>query len=270
VENTKINWADSTFNPWIGCTKVSSGCDHCYAERQDSRKLHGNEIHWGNGAPRRITSAAYWKQPLIWERQAMRDGQRRRVFCASMADWADREAPGEARNQLLRTIKNTPHLDWLVLTKRPVNIRRYLPPDWGAGYPNVWMGVTVENKKQGLPRIEILRTIPAAVRFISFEPLLEDLGKFDLTGIHWAIIGGETGISARSMDLQWARSIITQCKSNKVAVWVKQLGRTPVDRGKELLIYKTSRKRDSRGEDISLWPSGANTLRIRRHPKSMG
>ncbi len=270
MEKTKINWATSTFNPWHGCTRVSSGCDHCYAEREDGRKLFSDETHWGKGVPRKAMAETYWKQPFTWERKAAREGTRPRVFCASMADWADSEAPQGARQRLWQTIGQTPHLDWLLLTKRPGNIRRFLPADWGDGYPNVWLGVTTENRKQGLPRISVLRTIPATVRFVSFEPLLEDLGQLDLTGIHWAITGGETGPKARVMDTQWARSIITQCREQQVAVWVKQLGRRPVESGVELRLMKEDGRRDYKGDNPTLWPKELICLSVRCLPKAPG
>jgi protein gp37 len=270
LENTKINWADDTFNPWQGCTKVSNGCDHCYAERQDNRDLqHEKKSHWGKGVPRKTMAASTLKKPFAWDRKAAREARRRRVFCASMADWADTEASKGAREKLWETIRKTPHLDWLLLTKRPGNIRKCLPADWGEGYPNVWLGVTAENRLQGLPRIRILRKIPAAIRFVSFEPLLENLGEVDLAGIDWAIIGGETGPKARSMDVRWARSLIAQCKKQKVAVWVKQLGRRPVDDGVKLrLRKKEDGRKDYKGEKVALWPSNLARLNVRRHPKS--
>jgi protein gp37 len=267
LENTKINWAKNTFNPWQGCTNCSDGCDHCYAETQDNRMLHDTVTHWGKGVERRTMSEQYWKNPLAWNRKAERDSIRPRVFCASTADWADSEAPAGQRERLWETIRATPNLDWLLLTKRPKNIRKYLPRDWGEGYPNVWLGVSVENKKQGLPRIDVLRGIPAVIRFLSIEPLLEDLGALDLNQIHWAIIGGETGPGARSLDTAWIKSILRQCKEQKVAAWVKQLGRVPEENGIKLRILKEDGKRDYKGEDTSLWPPHLNKLVVRKLPK---
>jgi protein gp37 len=115
-------------------------------------------------------------------------------------------------------------------------------------YPNDWRGVTVGNMKQGLSRIEILQTIPAAVRFVSFEPLLEDLGQVDFTGIRWAIIGGETDPQTRAMDTQWAKLIVDQCKERRVAVWVKQLGRRPFVEGEELKLLKVTGRREYKSD----------------------
>ena len=127
-ENTKIEWADSTFNPWIGCTKVGPGCDHCYAEALMDKRWH--KVQWGSGQQRARTSAANWKQPLLWEREheafALMHGRRRRVFCASLADVFDNEAPIQWRVDLFALIERTPHLDWLILTKRVGNVQRMM------------------------------------------------------------------------------------------------------------------------------------------------
>ncbi len=174
------------------------------------------------------------------------------------------------RDRLWETIRQTPHLSWLLLTKRPENIRKYLPADWGTGYLNVWLGVSAEDKKKGVRRIMLLKTIPATIRFVSFEPLLEDLGELDLTGIHWAIIGGETGPNARSMDAHWAKSILAQCRKQKVAAWVKQLGRYPKLNGTPLRLVDDDGEWDRKGENIHNWPRSLKELSIRRHPKLPG
>lgn len=168
--------------------------------------------------------------------------------------------------RLSHLIRQTPSLDWLLLTKRPENIREYLPPDWGSGYRNTWLGVSVEDQKFGLPRIDILREIPAAVRFLSVEPLLEDLGVINLAGIHWVIVGGETGSRARSMDLTWVESIIAQCELENVAVWVKQLGRKPTDSGADLVILEENGKRSHKADTMSEWPNDVAHLRVRQLP----
>ena len=232
MKGTAINWCDNTFNCWEGCTKVSPGCTHCYAKVQDDRHLRGEQSHWGPGAPRRIMADAYWRQPLAWDREAAKAGTRPRVFCASMADWADDEAPAGQRDRLWELIRQTPHLDWLLLTKRANNIKKYLPADWNTGYANVWLGVTCENKQHGLPRLEALRGIPASVHFLSCEPLLEDMGEMNLEGIEWVIVGGETGGNARSMDVIWAEGIVEQCRKQGVPLWMKQLGKSPKGRNR--------------------------------------
>jgi len=130
VENSGISWTTHTFNPWVGCTKVSAGCVHCYAETLNKRTGHAN---WGPGAERRVTSDVNWRKPIKWNRQADAAGERTKVFCASMADVFDEEAPAYARERLWTLIRMTPFLDWQLLTKRPTNIRRFLPKDWGDG-----------------------------------------------------------------------------------------------------------------------------------------
>lgn len=204
AENTKIEWADHTFNPWRGCTKVSPGCEHCYAEALSKRTGHGEYRH---GVPRERMSEAYWKQarkwndqPLIWDES--QEHRRARVFCASLSDWLDDEVPIEWLGDLLKLIHETPNLDWLLLTKRPENWSARLiggtqlladreernSPDgicrywfkWleGNAPPNVWVGTTVEDQQRADERIPELLKIPAKVRFLSCEPLL---GPVDLT-----------------------------------------------------------------------------------------
>ncbi len=264
---TTINWADYTFNPWHGCTEVSAGCDNCYAAALDRRHLHSEKEHWGPGVERLIMNASIWEQPLAWNRKALREGAGRpRVFCASMADWADKEAPDGQRAKLWNIIRQTPALDWLLLTKRPQNVLKYLPDDWGNGYSNVWLGVTCENRRQGVPRLEILRKIPARVRFVSFEPLLEDLSTLNLKGIHWAILGGETGGSARPIAVEWVRSLLNQCRSCGVEAWVKQLGRCPMVGHEPLIVRDEDGKRDLKGDDPTTWPTSLYALDVRALP----
>lgn len=242
ADNTDISWTDSTFNPWWGCTKVSPGCDHCYAEALD-RRIGG--IHWGEGAMPRSMSDSNWANPLRWQRQALKEGVRRKVFCGSMCDVFDKNAPAGQRERLWTHIRSTSMLDWQLLTKRAPNILKYLPPDWGDGYPNVWIGVTVEDMQHGLPRIDLLRDIPAVVRFISIEPLLEDLGELNLAGISWAIIGGESGVAFRTLEESWVRNAITQCRSQGVKVFFKQWGGRTSKAGGCLID----------GREIKEWPT---------------
>jgi protein gp37 len=158
AENSKIEWTNHTFNPWEGCQKVGPGCDHCYAEARDQRFTGGK--HWGPGAPRRRTSPANWNQPLRWNKLAQHNAERGlprpRVFCASLADVFDNAVPTGWRDDLWALIASTPHLDWLLLTKRPGNIAAMLPPSWGAGWPNVWLGCTVVNQTEA----DAIGTIP--------------------------------------------------------------------------------------------------------------
>jgi protein gp37 len=254
AENSKIEWTDHTFNPWIGCTKVSPGCDHCYAETWDARGLQHRESRRGPHAARMRTSAAYWRKPLAWNKAAQDSGKRARVFCASLADVFDNHASisPEWRHDLWELIYRTPNLDWLLLTKRPQNINKYLPDAWlafsqGKGWPNVWLGTTAENQAEADRRIPHLLATPAAVRFVSAEPLL---GPVDLTEIaiprpdlrasliwdasrgwggapakvDWVICGGESGPGARPMHPDWARSLRDQCHAAGVPFFFKQWG----------------------------------------------
>ncbi|MCR6672179.1 phage Gp37/Gp68 family protein [Devosia ginsengisoli] len=180
AENTAIEWCDATFNPWIGCTKISPACDHCYAEAlMDTR--HGR-VDWGGDRVR--TSPANWQQPRRWQRQAAafhaEHGRRRRVFCASLADVFDNQVPAEWRANLWALILVTPDLDWLLLTKRPQNIGKMLPAFWDDVKGHVWLGTTVEDQKRADQNIPHLLEHDAAVRFVSIEPML---GPIDLAKV---------------------------------------------------------------------------------------
>ncbi|WP_423209036.1 phage Gp37/Gp68 family protein [Paracoccus yeei] len=189
AENSNIEWTHHTFNPWIGCQKVGPGCDHCYAETWDARGLQQRETRWGPHATRTRTSAANWRQPLKWDREAAAVGERRRVFCASLADVFDNHVSiqPEWRDDLWRLIEATPNLDWMLLTKRPGNIGNMLPVpfDFDRLYPNVWLGCTVVNQAEADRDIPKLLKVPAKVRFLSMEPLL---GQVDPTALPY----GET------------------------------------------------------------------------------
>lgn len=258
MENSKIEWTHHTFNPWIGCNKISAGCKFCYAEAQNKRWKKGN---WGPDSTRVRTSSANWNKPYNWNIEAAKNGTRYRVFCASMADvFEDYEGLDEIRKDLFIMINSTPHLDWLLLTKRPENIMKMIPDgtyglsDWTAGFPsNVWIGTSVEDQEGANARIPHLLQVPASIRFLSCEPLLgpvdltnnvftDSLGvsiqgflprkqepddyKWSVTanGIHMVIVGGESGPNARPMHPDWARSLRDQCKTAGVAFFFKQWG----------------------------------------------
>lgn len=255
-ETTEIAWTDATFNPWWGCQRVSPGCEHCYAETFSKRV--GLKV-WGPQAERRFFGAKHWNEPVKWNAKAAKDGVRKRVFCASMADvFEDREDLVEQRNHLWEVILATPSLDWLLLTKRPENMIRMLP--WGPSglgptpWKNVWLGTTVEDQKRGA-RADILREVPGHIRFLSMEPLLEDPGTLDLAGIDWVIVGGESGGGARPFNPSWAKDIVAQCRSAGVACFVKQLGANVLD--------FSGRLKDRKGGDWSEWPED---LRVREFP----
>jgi len=232
VGKTKIAWTDYTFNPWWGCAKVSPGCAHCYAETLARR--FGCDV-WG-ARPRRLFGDAHWREPLKWNRDAEQAGERRRVFAGSMCDVFEQAKRSDGldaeRARLFALIRLTPHLDWLLLTKRAENIAAMLPADWGAGYANVWLGVSAENQPAADERIPLLMRVPARVRFVSCEPLIEyvdlKLGAYRdqpnsrAEWIHWVIVGGESGPNYRAMDLDWARSLRGQCARTGVAFFFKQ------------------------------------------------
>ena len=252
-KETEISYAHKTFSPWEGCTAVGPGCDNCYAEVRDNH-YHGG-IHWGAGAARKPMSDGYWKQPPRWNAEAKEKGERYRVL-PSLCDPFDNEAPHGERERFWELVELTPYLDWLVLTKRSSNIWKYIPHHWwddrkeiGVDLPiNIWLGVTVENLKHGIPRIEHLRQIPASIRWLSIEPLLEDLGNLDLSGIDWVVCGGESGPHARSMHRRWAESIRFQCIDAGVPYFHKQMSEH--DHGKTF-------------RDISTFPS---VLQVRQFP----
>ena len=193
-ENSKIEWTDHTFNPWTGCTKVSPGCDHCYAEAWAKRS---GLVQWGNN-PRRRTTENNWKKPVKWNSEAVEfkqeHGHRLRVFCASLADVFDNQVPSSWRKDLFALIRECGRLDWLLLTKRPQNISKMLPSNWGDGYPNVWLGMTAEDQTYFDQRWKHLQKIPAVIKFISYEPAIGPL-RLPTDGPHpdWLISGGESG-----------------------------------------------------------------------------
>lgn len=252
AENTKIEWADHTFNPWIGCTQISPGCDYCYAKSWDQRyAVSGHARRWGAGVTRTHTSASTWAQPIKWNKQAQAAGIRYRVFCASLADVFDNEVPVQWRIELVRLIMSTPHLDWLLLTKRIGNAADMLETafrghtaqreGWRDNVPpNVWIGATIVNQDEADRDIPKLLAVPAARRFLSMEPLL---GPVDLTSINrnggtglmrpldgrfnrldWVIVGGESGPNARPMHPDWARDLRDQCQAAGVPFLFKQWG----------------------------------------------
>ncbi len=286
ASESKIEWCDSTFNPWIGCTKISPACDHCYAANMMDTRRH--VVQWGAGNARKRTSVANWNQPLRWNAKTLAQcgacgwrgewatvgsllccpecgaGERaikrvrRRVFCASLADWLDNEVPIEWVGDLLDLIRRTPHLDWLLLTKRIGNLRARLievvsrvtgwpenprenlkqwVQDWLNDHPpaNVWIGATICNQTEADRDVPKLLRVPAWVRFLSVEPMLgriylererngPDLHWMIPSGINWVICGGESGPGARPMHPDWVRSLRDQCAAAEVPFLFKQWG----------------------------------------------
>lgn len=234
-DKTAIEWCDATFNPWWGCAKVSPGCDHCYAEAWAKRT---GTAPWGVDTPRREFGDKHWNAPLNWSGKLSAQLARRpRVFCASMADVFDKNAPTGARERLWRLIAAIPGMDWLLLTKRIGNVPRMLPVDWGNGWANVWLGISVVNQEEADRDIQKLLDTPAHVRFLSCEPLLGpiNLGIYLLRApanvyyparerIDWVISGGESGAKARPSHPDWHRSLRDQCAAAGVPFLFKQWG----------------------------------------------
>lgn len=220
-EISKIPWTNATFNPWLGCQKISPGCAHCYAESQHKRMPFGNL--WGPDAERHVTSDDYWRQPLKWNAAAEKTGERRRVFCGSMCDvMEDLPELEPIRHRLYSLICQTLSVDWLLLTKRPENFRRFLPEAWlRKPMPNVWLMTTIESDRF-YERADALVSVPAVVHGLSLEPLLGPLRGLPLNHIEWAIVGAESGHNARPFDEDWARVIRDQCHYSGTPFFYKQ------------------------------------------------
>lgn len=252
-EQSKIQWTEATWNPWHGCEKVSSGCKYCYMFRDKNK--------YGQDPTVVSKSKTKFKEPLKWKKGKI-------IFTCSWSDWFIEEADGW-RDEAWKIIKATPHHTYQILTKRPERILECLPDDWGAGYPNVWLGVSIENEYTRIPRIRDLCDVPAKVRFVSAEPLigyLDFLHDDVVTSvqfqqdIHWVIIGGESGNDTgkyryRKCDMIWFRGIIEDCKEANIPVFVKQLGTH---------ISKQLGLKARHGGDIDEWPE---ELRVREFPK---
>lgn len=267
---TNIQWATDQWNPIVGCSVVSPGCTNCYAMRMAGTWLRGTEPYKGltqdskagpvwNGKVRLLEERL--GDPLRW--RAPKDGSRRRVFVNSMGDLFHEAVPEGWISRVFTVMALAPQHDFLVLTKRAERMREYIPRA-GHPIPNVWLGVSAEDQTRADERIPLLLDTPAAVRFVSAEPLL---GKLDLFrpglslgnhGVNWVIVGGESGPGARPFDLAWARSIVAQCRSAGVPCFIKQLGSLVFENRCEI------RFSDRKGGDPSEWPED---LRVREYPR---
>lgn len=217
-DKSAIEWTDATWNPVRGCSKVSAGCAHCYAEifAERWRGIPGHPYEQGFDlrlVPGKIEEPLHWKRP-------------RRVFVNSMSDLFQEGVPIKFIKDVFNTMKVANWHTYQVLTKRPQRMQEVITKHlkWIADARHIWIGVSVENRKQGVPRIKALRETPAAVRFLSIEPLLEDLGTINLEGIHWVIVGGESGPHSRPMEEKWVLAIRDQCRVAKVPFFFKQWG----------------------------------------------
>jgi protein gp37 len=215
---TSIEWTDATWNPVRGCTKISAGCKNCYAERfaERFRGVAGHPFEYGFDirlVPEKLA------EPLKWKESRM-------VFVNSMSDLFHDRVPDPYIEQVVRVMLLARWHTFQVLTKRGDRLSLMLrgPLRFAADAKNIWWGVSVENKRDGVPRIQHLQNAPAGVRFLSVEPLLEDVGVLDLTGISWVIVGGESGPHSRPMEAEWVRSVRRQCEAAKVAFFFKQWG----------------------------------------------
>jgi protein gp37 len=277
--NSSIEWTDATWNCVRGCSIISPGCKFCYAMKQAHRfsgpggayegltELGPNGPRW-TGKVRTIPELL--EVPLHWKKP-------RRIFVNSMSDLFHEDVPHEFIRNVYAMMHRCEWHTFQVLTKRPERMRQILtkwfpeyPSNKSGVAPNVWLGVSVENQDM-LQRVDVLKDVPAAVRFISFEPLLEDLGALILDQIHWVIVGGESGPGARSFDVSWARSIVRQCRKAEVACFVKQLGTRPVE---YLTPYQSLSNEkagklwnvvleDRKGGNPAEWPED---LRVREFP----
>jgi protein gp37 len=246
-EQTAISWTDHTFNPWWGCWKIADECKHCYADELANRYAKGS---WGRTAPRRFFGDKHWSEPRKWNARAERDGVRRRVFVGSMCDWAEihpdettNQQMHESRSRLFRMIDQCRALDWLLLTKRIADVKDHNLLPWLAPHrygfddalvdpwPHVWLMMTAGTRDTLSRNYPILRTIPAAVRGISCEPLLEEipardwnnaLERVDVSGIHWLIVGNESGHKRRPAEMDWVRTARDAAERNGVAFHFKQ------------------------------------------------
>jgi len=228
ASSTQIEWTDATWNPVTGCTKITRGCDFCYAERfsERFRGVPGHPFESGFDLklrPERLTQPLSWRQP-------------RRIFVNSMSDLFHKKIPRSFIDSVFDTMEAANWHTFQVLTKRSPLLTRYLHNRYGAGKspPHIWLGVSIEDAKNTI-RLKHLRDSRASVKFVSFEPLLGSVGKIDLKGIDWAIVGGESGPHSRPMEEDWAIEIRDQCRSDKVAFFFKQWGGVRPKSGGRLL-----------------------------------
>lgn len=218
AQKSSIEWTDATWNPVRGCTKISPGCAHCYAETfaERFRGVKGHPYEQGFD-PRLVPEKLH--EPERWQTPKM-------IFVNSMSDLFHEAVPDEYIESIAHVMAQASWHTYQVLTKRPHRMRALLETRLGfaASLKHIWWGVSVENRQYGLPRISELRSSPASVRFLSIEPLLEDLGTLELSGIHWVIVGGESGPGARSMKREWVVGVRRQCRQYGVPFFFKQWG----------------------------------------------
>jgi len=233
----KIEWTEQTWNPSAGCTKISAGCQNCYAETMAIRLQAIGVKGYENGfkfniVPCRLNDPLKKKKPTVF-------------FVNSMSDIFHKDMPLDYLDKIFNVIEQTPQHTYQILTKRADRMLEYFSHRKVS--ENIWLGVTVENKKEGLPRIDFLRNIKASVLFLSIEPLLEDLGEINLSNIDWVIVGGESGNKARPMAKEWVLNIKQQCEKNDVAFFFKQWGTWGADK------VKRNKKLNGKELDGKIW-----------------
>jgi protein gp37 len=245
AERSQIEWTDATWNPVTGCTKISPGCKHCYAETfaERWRGVPGHPYEQGFDLrlwPDRLDAPLRWKQP-------------RMIFVNSMSDLFHDRVPDSYIGRVFDVMAAAERHTFQVLTKRAERLAAWYerrPGFWHL--PNVWVGVSVEDRRYGLPRIPFLRRVTSAVRFLSVEPLLEDIGLIDLGGIDWVIVGGESGPGARPMKPEWALSVRDQCVQARVPFFFKQWGGVRKKKAGRLLEDRTWDDMPARGQLVKL------------------
>ena len=270
MENSGIAWTNNTFNPWVGCTKVGPGCDHCYAEAWNSRFAGAGQAppNWGSGAPRRRTAPANWAKVRKWDRYAAARDWQPWVFCASLADVFDNEANPAVRADLWELVRETPNLRWQFVTKRIGNALDMMPKDWSDNFQHcgiIATTVTQAECDRDLPKLLAVK-YARGVRWVglSIEPQIELVIPKDKPD--WIITGGESeqrGAKARPYDIEWARALIAYGAETGSRIFVKQIGSNPVgwqasDRADDNTII-----RDRAGADPAEWPAD---LRVRQFP----
>jgi protein gp37 len=228
---TAISWTQHTWNPWRGCTKISPGCKNCYMYTAQLKRARftGNPEMWN---PFKVLKTTTWGEPIRWQREAAAAGRIDRVFTCSWSDFFHEDAD-VWRPKAWQLIHGCPNLHFQILTKRPENILKRLPPDWNDGYENVWLGVSIESPDY-VWRAMTLRDIRARIRFISAEPLLAPLSNLDLRGFHWLIVGGESGPGYRPMGVEWARELREKARAAGVAFFFKQSAAPRTEMGTKL------------------------------------
>lgn len=234
MAETQIEWTDSTWNPVAGCSIMSAGCTNCYA-MQMARRLEAMGVDKYDGLTRKSGKRTVWSGLVREDRGALDIPRRwrkpRKIFVNSMSDLFHTEVSDKFINDVWNVMRDTPQHSYQILTKRPDRMRAFLSERESSVLPNVWLGTSVENDAVS-ERIDFLRGTPAAIRFISFEPLIGSVGDIDLSEIHWAIVGGESGPSARPIREEWIDEIHNFCRLHRTAFFFKQWGTWSADNKK--------------------------------------